>query len=238
MGKTGASGSYGSTGTAVVVKQTEYATELECEKEGDEAMRKFRHVWCAKKNNGNLAQFPEFTGGVRPQTVPEVIKAACAEHSSSEFMGTRDIIEAQYPRALQQASRTATSLSTTHTTVLTSCCLRNLIVACMTTTEPKRMYWVKSGVRYETYGQVFEKMQNTAKGLLGLAGVTDIAKAAYEKRRLKQVQDGDEVVVALLAETAAEWQIAAQVRPEQAALLYFVWRVYSPGCPRGCQVGG
>eukprot|EP01050_Picozoa_sp_SAG11_P004993 SAG11_NODE_335_length_10564_cov_23.976015_6_plen_105_part_00 len=78
-----------------------------------------------------------------------------------------------------------------------------------------RMYWEKGPPTYITFGEALTRIKNTAKGLLGLPGIAEAAQAAKQKGGA----DGDELVVALLAETAAEWQIAAQVGPRINVML-------------------
>lgn len=51
---------------------------------------------------------------------------------------------------------------------------------------------------WRSYGQVFDDIQNAAKGIIKLPGIG-------EKRMQKQ-----QVVAALLAETSQEWMISAQ----------------------------
>ena len=64
-------------------------------------------------------------------------------------------------------------------------------------------FWEKTDeYAWETYGEVYEKVQAAARGLISLPGV---ATAAEAKKKA-----GSEYIVALLAETSAEWQISAQ----------------------------
>jgi|EP01047_Picozoa_sp_COSAG01_P038958 long-subunit acyl-CoA synthetase (AMP-forming) len=55
---------------------------------------------------------------------------------------------------------------------------------------------------WQTYGEVYEQVQSAAKGLMSLEGVAEGARAKKSA--------GSEYIVALLAETSAEWQISAQ----------------------------
>jgi long-chain acyl-CoA synthetase len=67
----------------------------------------------------------------------------------------------------------------------------------------KKILWHKADTyTYETYAEVHAKVQAAAKGLVSLPGVLAAAQAKKAA--------GSEYIVALLAETSAEWQIAAQ----------------------------
>lgn len=64
-------------------------------------------------------------------------------------------------------------------------------------------FWEKTDeYSWETYGEVYEKVQAAARGLISLPGVQQAATAKKAA--------GSEYIVALLAETSAEWQISAQ----------------------------
>jgi long-chain acyl-CoA synthetase len=66
-----------------------------------------------------------------------------------------------------------------------------------------KIFWHKADTyTYDTYAQVYEQVQAAARGLVSLPGVLDAATAKKAA--------GSEYIVALLAETSAEWQISAQ----------------------------
>lgn len=64
-------------------------------------------------------------------------------------------------------------------------------------------YWEKTDeYEWQTYSEVYDKVQAAARGLVSLPGVKDAMRA--------KKASGSEYIVALLAETSAEWQISAQ----------------------------
>jgi len=63
--------------------------------------------------------------------------------------------------------------------------------------EGKKMFWYKSDYEWRTYSEVFVDIQDAARGLLSLDGVQALKGAG-------------KCTVAILAETSAEWQMAAQ----------------------------
>jgi long-chain acyl-CoA synthetase len=159
-----------------------YADELPCDEKLDEGKLSARLFQHPWVNKTNKGALAKVPTiyGQNPTTVSEMVKFACAKHTDRGFMGTRKITH-------QITTKTADG-------------------------KP-RMYWKKSPPEYETYGNVYKKIENGAKGLLelgGESGIQALAKAAYEKRKAGTNQDGDEVVAALLAETAADWMISAQ----------------------------
>lgn len=66
------------------------------------------------------------------------------------------------------------------------------------TIEGKKMYWSKSDYDWKTYKQVYDDINSVAAGLLNL----DFVRARRDA--------GNECIVAMLAETSADWQTAAQ----------------------------
>ena len=67
--------------TMSVIDKLAYANEYECNEtfteDGEELnMRYWKHVWCAEKNNGELASLPTILGSL-PATVPNLLKVAC-----------------------------------------------------------------------------------------------------------------------------------------------------------------
>lgn len=69
------------------------------------------------------------------------------------------------------------------------------ILSC--TTEGKKIFWHKDGFEWQTFAEVHENVIAAAKGLLGLEGVHDSGKDC-------------DLVAGILADTSAEWQMAAQ----------------------------
>jgi long-chain acyl-CoA synthetase len=65
--------------------------------------------------------------------------------------------------------------------------------------EGKKLLWYKGDYAWKTYKEVHTEVQNVAKGLLGLDQVM----------KLRQ-QGGDKCVAGILADTSADWQLAAQ----------------------------
>merc|ERR1719221_1586002 len=66
------------------------------------------------------------------------------------------------------------------------------------TMDGKKVYWNKGPYEWKTYKDVHNEVQLAAQGLLGLKAV------------MRAKESGKQCVAAMLAETSAEWMIAAQ----------------------------
>jgi len=64
--------------------------------------------------------------------------------------------------------------------------------------EGKKQFWKKGPPQWAKYSEVYQDVENGAKGLVGLAGIKELRK---EKK----------AIAAILADTSAEWQTSAQV---------------------------
>jgi len=63
--------------------------------------------------------------------------------------------------------------------------------------EGGKIYWYKGQYTWRTYQEVHSDVQSVAKGLLGLDQV-------------KELRQGDKCIAGILADTSADWQVAAQ----------------------------
>ncbi|CAE8742157.1 unnamed protein product [Polarella glacialis] len=71
------------------------------------------------------------------------------------------------------------------------------------TFEGKKQYWTKGPYSWKTYAEVHRDVVAAARGLLLLPGIKEMRD---EKQAFRQVQ---ECVVAILADTSADWQISS-----------------------------
>ncbi|CAK0825471.1 unnamed protein product, partial [Prorocentrum cordatum] len=139
-----------------VIKKLDYAVEVKCT---EKDTRHWRHPWCFKHNNGELAVRPLVLPEGAPATIATCLNGAAAKYGDRQCMGTR---------AIAREVR-----------------------------EGKKMFWYKSDYEWRTYSEVFVDIQDAARGLLSLDGVQALKGAG-------------KCTVAILAETSAEWQMAAQ----------------------------
>ena len=65
---------------------------------------------------------------------------------------------------------------------------------------------IQGDAESKTYKEAYAEITAAARGLLSLDGVRASAKKAKSAKK----EDGSELVVAVLAETSAEWQVSAQ----------------------------
>eukprot|EP00440_Ansanella_granifera_P010633 gb/GFBE01011539.1/.p1 GENE.gb/GFBE01011539.1/~~gb/GFBE01011539.1/.p1 ORF type:complete len:732 (+),score=136.08 gb/GFBE01011539.1/:1-2196(+) len=114
----------------------------------------------------------------------------CADRNGGELAKAPPIVPKGEPATIAScfdaATKSYSSRPCMGTRPITSCLL-----------EGKKQYWTKGPFMWKTYGEVRNDVLAAARGFLALPGIKSIRDS------------GEECVVALLADTSAEWQIAA-----------------------------